>query len=397
MDAFTQGYDTKQWVNPDTGAPTIRRGEHRPIKDLMSTYDIYSAGRSPGDSMAQVAAPSPFSGDVPGEMVPTAPAGGFAGALAALSQPDMGGNLSAGRLSRRLFFKQMEQQEALAAEERKRKAAVKMRMEPRWVAPTEGKPLTTAAKAQADYNAGRIDKATHDRIIASIGKPGVNVNMGGNKQGEIIAGYYGNLFVGLQEAAARATQDNLQLNRVGQLMQTLDPGILEPLSQKVKATLKSAGVDLESWGLRDNVGAAEAMDSLAVRFTLEGVQQTKGAVSNTEMDEFSKMGPSLGKSKEGIALIIEMRRGLNKRAKEAAKLARTHWNEHKNMDGFEDVLDQYHQENPLFTQDLRSRIDSVAPGAGAVGKPAAKSGTEWLKQLQSQLPPGWTLRRVGGD
>ena len=115
-DKAIEGYNTKQWVNPDTGAPTIPRGGHRPIKE-MPTYDLYS-GRSPDDPLAHVAAPSTFSGNVPGEMVPTGPAGGFAGARAALSQPDMRGNLAAGRLSRRLFFKQMEQQEALAAENR---------------------------------------------------------------------------------------------------------------------------------------------------------------------------------------------------------------------------------------------------------------------------------------
>lgn len=198
---------------------------------------------------------------------------------------------------------------------------------------------------------------------------------GEGKEAEVIGGFRGEQFVNLQKAAQAALLDSIQLNRVEQLVKGLDTGSLAPLSQFFKKGLKSAGIDLEAFGLTDDVGQAEALQSLAVNFTLEGVAKTKGAVSNKEMEEFAKIGPSLGKSPEGIALIIEMRRGMNQLAKRAARLARAYRKRHGSMEGFGDVLEKFHQENPLFTERMRGKISKLQQaglaGGGGQGGAAA--------------------------
>jgi len=384
MDAFTQGYDTKQWVNPDTGAPTIRRGEHRPIKDLMSTYDIYSAGRSPGDSMAQVAAPSTFSGDVTGEMVPTGPAGGYAGALAALSQPDMGGNPYAGRLSRQLLFKRMEQQEALAAEERKRKAAVKMRMEPRWVAPTEGKPLTPAAKAQADYKAGRIDEATRNRIIAKP-PPGYTVSPDGTSLVAISGGpadrpvvshgqkavdrefgtEYAKFFAGGGFADAEKNLD--QLREVQSLLGKIVKGessenLTGPFLGRVPDFVK-AFTHPEAIGARNRVEEVVQRNLrliLGGQFSEEEGKMLIARAYNTNLEE-AENAARLGR------LVKAMERGL-----EAKMNAGRYFEKEGTLAGYKGVTS-------VSMDELERAIESAA-------KPATKSGTE-----------GWAITKKASD
>ena len=85
-EAFTRGMSAKQWVNPDTGGPTIR---------------------GPRDDDGG-----------PGAMMPTAPAGGLEGATEALA--GMQGNPYAGRLSQQLMMRKLEQDTAAQLADAKR-------------------------------------------------------------------------------------------------------------------------------------------------------------------------------------------------------------------------------------------------------------------------------------
>jgi hypothetical protein len=68
--------------------------------------------------------------------------------------------------------------------------------------------------------------------------------------------------------------------------------------------------DIAPWAFSEqeltSLGAKQALASLTIQFTLANVSQTKGAVSNAEMDLFKRGAPFLGQTADGFRLSLDI-------------------------------------------------------------------------------------------
>src|SRR3546814_99404 len=89
------------------------------------------------------------------------------------------------------------------------------------------------------------------------------------EEAKTVGEWYGTQFTTMQEAATAATSSNARLDRLGQLLENVATGKTAPTTQAIKAVAKSAGFDLEAFGITDDVGPAEAAAALSNQMALE--------------------------------------------------------------------------------------------------------------------------------
>jgi ribosome-binding protein aMBF1 (putative translation factor) len=212
-------------------------------------------------------------------------------------------------------------------------------------------------------------------------QPLVNIDAAGkevNKEAETVGEFFGKQFVETQESAGKANQALTRVNRTRQLLKQVNTGTLGSAKTAAKSLAKDLGVDLAQLNIQDDAGAAQALSAMSTQAALDFVQQTKGSISNAEMDLFAKAVPSLSRTPEGNELILEMQEKIAKNQIEVAKLAREYRKNKGRIDeGFGDVLDQYHQKNPLFTEDIKKRIQ---------GGPTTQPGQPGQKPQSMERP-----------
>ena len=222
----------------------------------------------------------------------------------------------------------------------------------------------------------------NDFVREGAVRPQTQVNVESNippaekEEQKAIGKFRAKRFVDITEAASQSRQSDAKLDRFEQLSQRIETGRATPAQTTAKAVARSLGVNLSDFGLDDNVGAAEAINQLNVQFALDNIQGTKGAVSDNEMRLFSEAAPGLARTPEGNNLIIEVQRKINQRQREVAKLARDYRRQNGSLDeGFDDVLDRLHAENPLFTEDLTARMQAASQPATQRFKYDPNTGT----------------------
>lgn len=197
-------------------------------------------------------------------------------------------------------------------------------------------------------------------------QPLVNIDASGkevNKEAETVGEFFGKQFVETQESAGKANKALTRVNRTRQLLKQVNTGTLGAARAGAKALAQDLGVDLAQFNIQDDAGAAQALGSMSTQAALDFVQQTKGSISNAEMDLFTQSVPSLSRTPQGNELILEMEEKIARNQIEVAKMARDYRKKNGRIDeGFGDVLSQYHQKNPLFTDDIKNRIQGAAAG-----------------------------------
>ena len=106
---------------------------------------------------------------------------------------------------------------------------------------------------------------------------------------------------------ARAKQD--VIDRAKTLFQQIGPENFGGLSEFL-LPLQGILVQIAPWAFSEeevkSLGAKQALASLTIQFTLANVSQTKGAVSNAEMDLFKRAAPFLGQTAEGFMLSLDI-------------------------------------------------------------------------------------------
>lgn len=255
-------------------------------------------------------------------------------------------------------------------------------------------PQSAIAKIQADLAAGRITPEQYAIGISKMGPAQVNVNNVGKAEetaeAKGVGGFYADVYKDTQNQGLSAQSQKARINRAKQLLANISTGTVTPTTAAVKGAFRDVmGADaLNALGIKDDTPVADALRSLGTQFTLGFVDQTKGSVSNAEMELFQKASVGLANSTEGNMLILEMAEGLADRQQKVAKLAREYRQRKGRIDeGFMGELEKFHAENPLFTDDLSKRIDSTmattAPAAETKiigGKTYVKRGTMWFEQ-----------------
>ena len=124
---------------------------------------------------------------------------------------------------------------------------------------------------------------------------------------------FSNTITSIGESSTLADIDNQNLNRFEQLSEVAKTGKTSEFLSDVQGWADSLGVDLSGLDFA-NMGATQALNSVAGRFVMQQVQKTKGAVSDREMAYFMKISANIGNSPLGNQLIINMARTMNDRS-----------------------------------------------------------------------------------
>jgi len=166
-------------------------------------------------------------------------------------------------------------------------------------------------------------------------------------------------------------------------------GFLTETSLGAKRFLGFFGIDPEALGLDNNAGLNEAFKALTTRSALDVSQQTKGAITEREMDMFIEAVPSLRNTKEGNQLIIDFLRAANKRRIEINKRAVDYVRERGSLDeGFVGQMQEIYEANPIPDLSGYAQPDEGKPEEPAESRIAP--GTQ--VDDPSSLPDGAVVR-----
>jgi hypothetical protein len=188
------------------------------------------------------------------------------------------------------------------------------------------------------------------------------------KMGEILA----QDFAGLQSAGTAAQTSLAKFDRLGGLLEGVNTGAFKGTTTQMKAIAKSAGVDLDSLGITDDVAPAQAAKAITNEIALQlrnpaGGAGMPGALSDKDREFLLQMVPSLETTPEGNKTLVDYWRRLNKRTIDVAKMSRDYMKKNGGRFdyGFYDELADYSEKNSLFPESDRA----AAPAQGAT--PAA--------------------------
>ena len=191
-----------------------------------------------------------------------------------------------------------------------------------------------------------------------------------------------------------------KLNEIERLANGLEDaqfGQVGPVWRAFAGTL--AGLGVADPEMIDKLAAAEGVGSLGTRIAMGLVGQTKGAISNAEMDLFLRASPGLATSKAGMLKQVELlRRIAEKQEKfyQDFRNARRGAGEtygvrftdeegnrltgQEELDAIDDWMIAYHSANPLLSDEERVELESLAGGEDPNAK---KFRTQYSAELFS--------------
>lgn len=237
-------------------------------------------------------------------------------------------------------------------------------------------PKTPTMKRAMDPRSGRVIYAS-DAEIAREGyvppppTPAAEVNINQKQEGkeaEIVGAGYGKMFLDLQVQGRSARDQNARLDQLDSLLDKVETG-----------AGAEALLGLKRWGQRlgfdvgDDLGPAEAAQALSNEFALQlrnpaGGAGMPGAMSDRDREFLQSMVVGLSQTREGRKQLIAMRKKINQRSIEVARLARKYRQENGQLnEGFYDLLDQEFANNPandLFGSERGQFVEARTSTAG---------------------------------
>lgn len=200
--------------------------------------------------------------------------------------------------------------------------------------------------------------------IAAAGRSVTNTNIINKQEGEeakTVGKAYGEMFIDTQKAALDAQRSIANIDRLSNLLEQVNTGKGAATTLELKRMAKGAGIDLEKYGIRDDVAPAEAAQALSGEIALQlrnpaGGAGMPGAMSDADREFLRSMTPGIETTPEGRRLMMETTRRVNQRHIDVARLAREYRAKNGTVDeGFFNQLQQYSAANPLF-RDLVSNV-----------------------------------------
>ena len=144
--------------------------------------------------------------------------------------------------------------------------------------------------------------------------------------------------------ARNAQANKTDLNRMLKLLDTVGTGALEEDILKVKQLGRTLGFDVDE----RNIANAEQLRVLLGDQVMARVEQTKGAVSEREMQLFTSYSANYGNSVQGNKLILEFQLLKAERDIEIGEMVRNLRKQGKSTLDIEENIHAYVQENPLL-------------------------------------------------
>lgn len=182
-----------------------------------------------------------------------------------------------------------------------------------------------------------------------------------------VGGGFGKQYITLQESDMASRSKLSKYDRMGQLLQQINTGKVEPTKTSIQAFADSLGISVDK-----SLPAKQAFEALSneIALTLRnpaGGAGMPGALSDKDREFLQGMTPNLSKTPEGNRMIIETARKLAQRDMEVAKMAREYRKKRGQFDeGFFDELDKYSQAHPLFQEKSVKGSKSPSTKSGAV-------------------------------
>jgi hypothetical protein len=252
---------------------------------------------------------------------------------------------------------------------------------PLYTAPTKPEKPSNIAEMIAERDAlptGHPNRAIYDQAIkkATSHNPVVTVDTRqetsfGKKVGEEL----GEQYSGLMRADMNAPTTIAKYERLGSLLSSVGTGKFTGTTVQLKAAAKSAGINLESLGIADNVAPAQAAKQLINQLALEMRNPSAGAgmpgaMSDKDREFLVETIPSLENDPTAWPQMIDYRKRLAKRDQQVARAARAYRQKHggKFDEGFFDELQDWSNKNPLFPEAGKAGFELSPEGAAALKK-----------------------------
>lgn len=161
------------------------------------------------------------------------------------------------------------------------------------------------------------------------------------------------------------------INRLKGLLPKINTGAFEEVKLTGKRVLQALGVSDEA--MDASIANQEAFQSQAFGRVMDYVQETKGAVSNREMDLFARAEVGLTKSKRGNALILEIAERAANTELELQKYYRE-WKRKNPEAGYSQwqaaEIDWLEQNGWRFSEEEMAEIEAAANQAAGVAPQA---------------------------
>ena len=239
--------------------------------------------------------------------------------------------------------------------------ALKMAYDQKLKAQTPQNPMSTIGKLQADLKAGRINQDQYNQAAAGIGKPLVNVNMGGSSEyNKALDKKFADQYITIQDGAQQAHNKLATLSGLESALNQADyTGAGAETLLSVKQGARALGIDVGNLSAEETARALGNQLALQLRSPSGGAGMP-GAMSDKDREFLVASVPSLTKTPQGNARLIGYMKKVEQRNIEVANLAQEYANKHGQIDnGFYQFLSQWSDAHPLFTQS-----DMAAPPQG---------------------------------
>lgn len=177
------------------------------------------------------------------------------------------------------------------------------------------------------------------------------------------------------------------INRLKGLLPKINTGAFEEVKLTGKRVLQALGVSDEA--MDASIANQEAFQSQAFGRVMDYVQETKGAVSNREMDLFARAEVGLTKSKRGNALILEIAERAANTELELQKYYRE-WKRKNPEAGYSAwqaaEIDWLEQNGWRFSEEEMAEIEAAANQVAGVAPQATPAAPQLAPTAPSERP-----------
>lgn len=144
------------------------------------------------------------------------------------------------------------------------------------------------------------------------------------------------------------------------------------VADRAFAALPSSGLpwsefvnqNLQAFSTPEQQRAISFVKNFTVESALDYVSQTKGAISNAEMQLFMAAAPGMGNTREGNLMLVRMQRAIAQREVQQRNFFIQARNDNVPLNEIRQMWTQYVDENPLFSIDDLFPMPADAGGSG---------------------------------
>ena len=212
----------------------------------------------------------------------------------------------------------------------------------------------------------------YQQELRRAGATNVNIDRGETKYDEEMGKQLAQLNKEIIDGARDARRKLAVLDRMETIIS--DPNIYTGaganLVLQAKRMAKAMGFDV------GDLSGPEALTAISNQFALElrnpsGGAGMPGALSDKDREFLQQSVPGLERTPGGNRLIIDFMRRMAERSIQVDKLRRDYVRQHKRLDeGFYDILAEWSEANPIFTQADEAAVAQVLGGGGQGGASA---------------------------